>query len=201
MHQDGAVGRGCGSHHLLSEGRSKTRISGQVPHFTTQGSGRRGETQPRIISACTERVTGVQDAQFQALVPDPLQFWGVMRIYNFISMSDMKYTAIVNTGITIENQVKITKELMPLDASVEITAKVFHGYNTANAYRNIGEEEQKKTKGRESDYHGKESTKEENGGSKTSGDKGQHRHRGLVRDRGDVSFLPSNWFCKQSKIM
>jgi hypothetical protein len=35
---------------------------------------------------------------------------------------------------------------------VEITAKVFHGYNAGEAYKGIDEEELKKTKGREYDY-------------------------------------------------
>jgi hypothetical protein len=38
------------------------------------------------------------------------------------------------------------------DAQVEITAKVFHGYNAGEAYKGIDEEELKKTKGREYDY-------------------------------------------------
>jgi hypothetical protein len=35
---------------------------------------------------------------------------------------------------------------------VEITAKVFHGYNAGDAYKNIDEEELKRTKGREYGY-------------------------------------------------
>jgi hypothetical protein len=38
------------------------------------------------------------------------------------------------------------------DAMVEITAKVFHGYNAGDAYKNIDEEELKRTKGREYGY-------------------------------------------------
>jgi GTP cyclohydrolase II len=126
--------------------------------------------------ACTEQVAGVQDTRFQALMPDPLHFLGgksyqsidhfiaslvkltillfapVTKIHNFISMSDMKYNAIVSTGIEIVNRVEIPKELVPDDAQVEITAKVFHGYNAGKAYQGIDENELKKTVGREYAY-------------------------------------------------
>jgi len=67
-------------------------------------------------------------------------------------MSDMKYNAIVSTGIKIVNRVEIPKELVPHDAQVEITAKVFHGYNAGKAYEGIDEQALKKTKGRDYDY-------------------------------------------------
>jgi hypothetical protein len=43
--------------------------------------------------------------------------------------------------------------LSKADAQVEITAKVFHGYNAGEAYKGIDEEELKKTKGRDYDYN------------------------------------------------
>lgn len=98
---------------------------------------------------CTEQVAGVQDTRFQALMPDPLHFLGVTKIHNFISMSDMKYNAIVNTGIKIENRVEIPPELVPADAQVEITAKVFHGYNSSST---VTTQDMKDTKGREYAY-------------------------------------------------
>jgi GTP cyclohydrolase II len=110
--------------------------------------------------SCTEQVAGVQDTRFQVLMPDPLHFLGVTRIHNFISMSDMKYNAIINTGIEIVNRVEIPKELVPLDAQVEITAKVFHGYNAGKAYLGIDESELKKTKGRDYDYNVEKKDKE-----------------------------------------
>jgi hypothetical protein len=45
-------------------------------------------------------------------------------------MSDMKYQAIVSTGIKIDERVEIPKELVPKDAQVEITAKVSAGYHS-----------------------------------------------------------------------
>ena len=67
-------------------------------------------------------------------------------------MSDMKYNAIVNTGIKIVNRIEIPQELVPADAQVEITAKVFHGYNAGKAYQGIDADDLKKTKGRDYDY-------------------------------------------------
>lgn len=102
---------------------------------------------------CTEVVAGVQDTRFQAMMPDPLHFLGVTKIHNFISMSDMKYNAIVQTGIKIVNRIEIPVELIPADASVEITAKVFHGYNAGKAYEGIDEAALKTTKGRDYNYN------------------------------------------------
>jgi GTP cyclohydrolase II len=100
---------------------------------------------------CTEVVAGVQDTRFQAMMPDPLHFLGVTKIHNFISMSDMKFNAIVQTGIKIVNRIEIPKELIPADAAVEITAKVFHGYNGGKSYA-IGEDDLKATVGRDYNY-------------------------------------------------
>jgi len=81
-------------------------------------------------------------------MPDALHWLGVTKIHNFISMSDMKYNAIVNSGIEIGNRIEIPKELVPADAQVEITAKVFHGYNAGKTYEGIDKDELMRTKGR-----------------------------------------------------
>lgn len=77
-------------------------------------------------------------------------------------MSDMKYNAIVATGIKIENRVEIPKELVPADAQVEITAKVFHGYNAGKSYQGIDETSLKQTVGRDYGYEGKEGASQPN---------------------------------------
>ena len=77
-----------------------------------------------------------------------------------ISLFDIRYNAIVSTGIRIVNRVEIPANLVPDDAKVEITAKVFHGYNAGKAYQGINEEELKKTKGREYNYNGEEETEQ-----------------------------------------
>jgi GTP cyclohydrolase II len=73
-------------------------------------------------------VAGVQDARFQELMPDVLHWLGVTRIDRFVSMSNMKYEAIVKTGIEIVERVPIPDWLIPPDASVEIEAKKAAGY-------------------------------------------------------------------------
>jgi GTP cyclohydrolase II len=76
----------------------------------------------------TECVAGVQDARFQELMPDALHWLGVTRIDRFVSMSNMKHDAIVNSGITIGERVTIPDDLIPADARVEIEAKKAAGY-------------------------------------------------------------------------
>lgn len=142
--------------------RKEGRSLGEVTKYLVYNTRKRqegGDSAERYFS-CTEQVAGVQDTRFQALMPDPLHFLGVTKIHNFISMSDMKYNAIVNTGIKIENRVEIPAELVPDDAQVEITAKVFHGYNAGEAYQGINKESLKKTVGREYDYGQKDESKE-----------------------------------------
>jgi hypothetical protein len=62
-------------------------------------------------------------------------------------MSDMKYDAIVKSGITIVERVPIPPELIPQDAQVEIAAKVYVGYHGGDKYH-VTEEDLKKVKGR-----------------------------------------------------
>ena len=78
--------------------------------------------------ARTECVAGVQDMRFQELMPDVLHWLGITRIDRFISMSDMKYNAVVRSGIV--TRVPIPPELIPPDAQVEIEAKKAAGYYT-----------------------------------------------------------------------
>jgi GTP cyclohydrolase II len=142
---------GCG---IVIYFRKEGRSLGEVTKYLVYNTRKRqegGDSAENYFN-CTEQVAGVQDTRFQALMPDPLHFLGVTKIHNFISMSDMKYNAIVNTGIEIVNRIEIPKELVPEDAQVEITAKVFHGYNAGNAYKGIDENELKKTVGREYNY-------------------------------------------------
>jgi GTP cyclohydrolase II len=76
----------------------------------------------------TECVAGVQDMRFQELMPDILHWLGVTRIDNLVSMSNMKYDAIVRSGIKVGRRVEIPPELVPVDASVEMEAKKAAGY-------------------------------------------------------------------------
>jgi GTP cyclohydrolase II len=75
-------------------------------------------------------VAGVQDARFQQLMPDAVHWLGIKRIDRFVSMSDMKYDALVSQGVDIVERVAIPDALVPADAHVEIEAKKAAGYFT-----------------------------------------------------------------------
>jgi len=144
---------GCG---IVVYFRKEGRSLGEVTKYLVYNTRKRqegGDSAEQYFN-CTERVAGVQDTRFQALMPDPLHFLGVTKIHNFISMSDMKYNAIVQTGIKIVNRIEIPQDLVPADAQVEITAKVFHGYNAGATYAGIDEKDMKETKGRDYNYDG-----------------------------------------------
>jgi GTP cyclohydrolase II len=55
------------------------------------------------------------------------------RIDRFISMSDMKYDALVQQGVEIVERVPIPDALVPADAHVEIAAKKAAGYYSPEA--------------------------------------------------------------------
>lgn len=73
----------------------------------------------------TELIAGVKDMRFQALMPDILHWFGIKKIDNMVSMSDMcafqdlsasssfahllhrKYNAIIESGITIHKRYDI----------------------------------------------------------------------------------------------
>ena len=70
----------------------------------------------------TELIAGVKDMRFQALMPDVLHWLGITKIDRMLSMSNMKYDAIVGQGIPILERVEIPDDMIPADAHVEIAA-------------------------------------------------------------------------------
>ncbi len=80
--------------------------------------------------ARTECVAGVQDMRFQELMPDPLHWLGITKIDRLVSMSNMKFDALVASGIEIKQRIALPEELIPADARVEIDAKKAAGYYT-----------------------------------------------------------------------
>jgi GTP cyclohydrolase II len=63
-------------------------------------------------------------------MPDVLHWLGVTRIDQLVSMSNMKYNAIVASGIEVGKRVRIPDALIPPDARVEMDAKMAAGYYT-----------------------------------------------------------------------
>jgi GTP cyclohydrolase II len=66
--------------------------------------------------------------RFQELMPDVLHWLGITRIDRLVSMSNMKFQPIVDSGIAVVERVPIPDALIPADAQVEIDAKVAAGY-------------------------------------------------------------------------
>jgi GTP cyclohydrolase II len=115
---------------LVSYSRKEGRALGEVTKFLVYNARKRqvgGDTADQYF-ARTECVAGVQDMRFQELMPDVLHWLGVRKIHRLVSMSNMKYDAIVGSGIEIAERVNIPEELIPADAQVEMHAKMAAGY-------------------------------------------------------------------------
>jgi len=119
---------------LIVYNRKEGRALGEVTKFMVYNARKRqeGGDSAQNYFKRTEVIAGVQDMRFQELMPDPLLWLGVKKIDKFISMSNMKYDAIIASGITIVERVDIPEELIPADAKVEIDAKMYAGYFSGN---------------------------------------------------------------------
>lgn len=128
--------------------RKEGRALGEVTKFLVYNARKRqtgGDTAQTYFHR-TECVAGVQDMRFQELMPDVMHWMGMTRIDNLISMSNMKYDAIVKSGIQVVNRVSIPDDMIPQDARVEMEAKKAAGYFTAGEV--LGDDGLKKVKGR-----------------------------------------------------
>ena len=136
---------GCG---IVVYNRKEGRALGEVTKFLVYNARKRqpGGDRAETYFERTECIAGVQDMRFQDLMPDVLHWLGIERIDRFVSMSNMKYDAIVGQGINISQRVAIPDELVPDDANVEIDAKKAAGYFTNQP---VTEEELIAPKGRE----------------------------------------------------
>ena len=110
---------------LIVYSRKEGRSLGEVTKFLVYNARKRqdgGDTAATYFER-TECVAGIQDARFQELMPDVLHWLGIAHIDRFVSMSDMKYDALVAQGITVGERVTLPDHLIPDDAAVEIEAK------------------------------------------------------------------------------
>ena len=112
--------------------RKEGRALGEVTKFLVYNARKRqkGGDCADAYFARTECVAGAQDIRFQELMPDVLHWLGITRIDRLVSMSNMKYDAIIQSGIEVVERVPIPEELIPADAKVEIEAKKAVGYYT-----------------------------------------------------------------------
>ena len=117
---------------LIVYNRKEGRALGEVTKFLVYNARKRqeGGDQAATYFERTECVAGVQDARFQQLMPDVLHWLGITRIDRFVSMSNMKHDALVESGIKIAERVPIPAALVPPDAQVELEAKKAAGYYT-----------------------------------------------------------------------
>ena len=126
-----------GGNGLIVYNRKEGRALGEVTKFLVYNARKRqigGDTADAYFER-TECVAGVQDVRFQELMPDSLHWLGIDRIDRFISMSNMKYDAIVGQGIEIVDRVALPDDLIPEDAHVEMEAKKAAGYYTDESVR------------------------------------------------------------------
>jgi GTP cyclohydrolase II len=123
--QEGGVG-------LVVYSRKEGRALGEVTKFLVYNARKRqvGGDSASNYFLRTECVAGVQDMRFQELMPDVLHWLGVRRIHRLVSMSNMKFDAIVGAGIDVGERVQIPDDLIPADARVEMDAKKAAGYFT-----------------------------------------------------------------------
>ncbi|MGI9449408.1 MAG: GTP cyclohydrolase II [Geminicoccaceae bacterium] len=117
---------------LIIYNRKEGRALGEVTKFLVYNARKRqvGGDRADTYFTRTECVAGVQDVRFQELMPDVLNWLGITRIDRLVSMSDMKYDAIIRQGIEVGERVAIPDDCIPDDAKVEMDAKKAAGYFT-----------------------------------------------------------------------
>jgi GTP cyclohydrolase II len=133
---------------IIAYYRKEGRALGEVTKFLVYNARKRqegGDTAATYFKR-TECVAGVEDARFQEFMPDILHLFGIKKIDNLHSMSNMKYNAIVGSGIEVINRISIPDELIPADASVEMEAKKAAGYFSTEPKKST--EQLQKVKGR-----------------------------------------------------
>ncbi|MGF1520827.1 MAG: GTP cyclohydrolase II [Leptolyngbyaceae cyanobacterium] len=142
MAQSGGAG-------IVIYARKEGRALGEVTKFLVYNARKRqtGGDRAEAYFTRTECVAGVQDMRFQELMPDVMHWLGITRIDKFVSMSNLKYDAITQSGIEVIERISIPEELIPADAQVEIDAKKAAGYYTEGEVPD--EETLTKTKGRQ----------------------------------------------------
>ena len=135
---------------LIAYYRKEGRALGEVTKFLVYNARKRqqGGDSAATYFKRTECVAGVEDARFQELMPDILQWFGIKKIHNLMSMSNMKYDAIVGSGIEVVNRREIPDDLIPEDAHVEMEAKKTAGYFSADKKKVKNTAELDQVKGR-----------------------------------------------------
>ncbi|GAA5930496.1 uncharacterized protein JCM15063_004826 [Sporobolomyces koalae] len=108
--------------------RKEGRALGEVLKYLVYNARKRGGDNATMYFRRTEDIAGVKDMRFQVLMPDVLHWLGIKKIDNLISMSDLKYNPIVDSGIKVIRRYELPDDLIPPDSAVEIQAKIAAGY-------------------------------------------------------------------------
>ena len=111
--------------------RKEGRSLGEVVKFRVYNARthQEGGDRPEMYFHHTEAIAGIRDARFQTMMPDALLWLGITRIDWLLSMSNEKYEAIVDAGITVMQRVDLPDAYVPQSAWVELDAKVASGYH------------------------------------------------------------------------
>jgi GTP cyclohydrolase II len=120
---------------LVAYFRKEGRSLGEVTKFLVYNARKRKGDRADQYFERTECVAGVQDSRMQVLMPDVLHWLGVQKIDRLVSMSDMKYDAIVQSGISVITRVPLPSSRIPQDAWVEMEAKKAAGYYSESPSR------------------------------------------------------------------
>ncbi len=117
---------------LIVYNRKEGRALGEVTKFLVYNARKRNPDGDNAASYFerTECVAGVEDMRFQDLMPDIFHWLGISRVDRFVSMSNLKYDAMVAQGIEIGERIPIPDDMIPEDARVEMDAKKAAGYFT-----------------------------------------------------------------------
>eukprot|EP00948_MAST-09A_sp_MAST-9A-sp1_P001101 g1101.t1 len=158
-------------------GQSQQRSVNHDSHVHNKRKRQEGGDTAAQYFNCTSAVAGVEDVRFQSLMPDALHWLGIKKIDNLVSMSNMKYDAIVSSGIEVKRRVPIPAYMVPADAQVEIQAKVFAGYEGGQVFEKPTNKDLESVHGRTAnDFFGEHVHSEHCSHGKAHHDHSKHKH-------------------------
>ena len=115
---------------IIVYNRKEGRALGEVVKYLVYNARKRSAAGdlPNDYFTHTHQVAGVDDMRLQELSTDVLHWLGVTRVANWVSMSNLKRDAVLQSGIAIDRQIEIPHDRITPNARVEITAKIGAGY-------------------------------------------------------------------------
>jgi len=108
---------------LIIYTRQEGNALGEVTKFMVYNARKRKGDSVEAYFAEADRVAGLSDQRLHELSPDVLHWLGVTRIDEFVSESETKYEAIVQSGIQIVKRVGLPQDRVRPAAKVEAEAQ------------------------------------------------------------------------------